>query len=404
MQQRLIKMKKIVKLSVIVVAMILSANSFASAELAGAVTLKPNKDGYKLKFVANVSGLPIIGDKWYPSFYNYNSYKKVMEADDNYIGAGGGDVVVNNNIVYRLQTFYMFDKYTKKINSQETQLRLCKLPIGTSQWDCSNTLDFSSSGRSYTPSLFNGDDGDTMAGDYSDHDGKSTAFIYNNKTNQVIKVALDGVPNQNNELSGVLHSGYYKDSRIYSSLGMIDLINKTFSIHNTAIFAINYSCRADSNLIYGAVYSQGKIYTISNQRFYNINGTFQSDYFLGSQIGELNIDVNHGLTLGLASSIENKDIQMSGNNIYLLGSVTSEFGKDPKFKVYYLPNTADKNQTWNELSLKVNGKNWDFYSVGMGGARLINNQKKLYLINVLSKKTHIMGRGNYSLYLYEVSK
>lgn len=391
-------MKKLTKLFAWVVAMTLSANAFASTELAAStVTLKANSEGYKLKFIANLSDLPIIGGKWYPDLYNKDIISgkilqnDLMEEETQY------KIIVNNGYIYRLTSYKMYDKYSKAFNTNENQLRLCRSQIGSSQWDCSNMLDSSSmdmgSFSYYSAFLVPSPDGDKIAGFYTNSDKQNFTFEYNPTNNQTLQTKM--YPD-----SFVDRFQYYKHSTIFSPDKIINLATKEVFVKSYFnIYSKNYSCRYDF-LSFGMANLQDGIYVLRNNRLYNVDGTFQSGYFLGSQIGELNTDYLGDKSV-LLKSLTGR-IQFSGNNIYLAGNIAYKSGNTSNsynvFNIYYLPKTADKTKEWKVLPFAVNVK--DSFNASMMGYRLIKNQNKLYILI----KLYDSNLGRSYMYLYEVSK
>lgn len=376
-------MKKVIKMTTIVTCLFVTSSSFAiSNTTLATLKLLPNKDGYKLKTVANLSDLPSFDGVWYPDIYFGNELKTIT---DGYSVGGYDSFEVNNGIVYRLVQYRQYSQYRHQLENDNLQLRLCSFKIGGMKWDCSTLVDSNQSGRSYSSnsSLIPSPDGDKIIGIFNTFSEKSI-FEYDAQTGNIIKT--DSLPFPLYISSG---NTYAKQSVIYAVDQTIDLLTKTLSFYHgsraaSQVFSNDYSCDYyhDIKLF---LLSGGNPYAFYNKRLYSIGGSPQLGYTLDKQIGEYNSDFRalNSLVLDL-----DNNIQLYEDNIFAIGGE-----RDNKLSIYYLPKVAESTQRWNALQLTTSNNS----EVSFSRLGLIKSQNKIYIATTIRDKSN-----NEKIYLFEI--
>lgn len=385
---------KILYKSITIISLILPTLVIAVNNSTDSVNISPNKDNYKIKLVANLSDLPIIDNKWYPSNYTDGVDNKIRK--DDRMPNASTIITVNNNTIYRLEEYKLRDGYTKKFNIDEKQLRLCKSPMNNSHWDCSILLKTSAEGNTFGGSILHSPDGSDIAILLDE-----TVFIYQPTTNQVSKFSM--LTYVLNGYSGFRSDGYtyFKNGNLYKST---EITNPKFKniiqIERTNLFYKEFSCVNEIDY-YNSIWLQDKQYAMYNGRIYTVTGSIlDSNLAIGSQIGELNSAINIGSNLlGLYNDGR---IQSSNNNIYIQAQLdnTPLYSKNAKINIFYLPTSANQNSKWNLLTIKISNYN-SLLSVMANPMSLIQNEKKLY-ISIASDDGDNFSHVN--SYLYEISK
>ncbi|RTK96433.1 MAG: hypothetical protein EKK64_04050 [Neisseriaceae bacterium] len=349
------------------------------------IKLAPNKDGYKLKFITDISNLPSYDGVWYPIYGStIYSMSKYNNDDASYNRL---NIFVNNGIVYRLKEYGKIDKYSNKYDDSNRQIRLCQYKIDTgSQWDCSTIVDSNISNHYYNLDLIlvPSADGEKIAGGFEGVNSKKIAFEYDPKTKNLVKFKLpDGIFDSFSSSVNSSPSTYYTDSIMYSNHNIIGLTNKTIiEFPYFTIYSNNFSCSISNNP--PVLFVNQKFYTIYNKRVYSVNASANYQYSLNKQIGELNSDLLSDNILGLYLR---GGIQIFGDNMFAIGNGKYGNGRHD-INIYYIKSTADSNQKWNTLTFSENGP---YYS----SFKLIPNQKKAYLLAITQYSGSL---------LYEISK
>lgn len=389
-------MNKTIKNILTIACAFTACNVFAEQQdLSSKITLSPNAEGYKLKYIDNLSNLPIIDATWYPSYYEMNNKIRINDKDSI---SFSHRIVVNNGYIYRLQHYMMYDKYTKQLSNSENQLRLCREKIGSkSQWDCSIVLDSSSSDTPYYDAVLSySPDGDNIAGLYKNSDSQQYAFEFDPKTLKVTKTYLpSGLNFRFVEEGSDSRIGYYMNREFYgySVTEKINLATKQNFVYKPnfdfGYYSSDHSCRYDGAKFYLA----DKIFTARNGRLFRVSGDYQTGYTVGEQLGELNGQL--GELNGQLQSGSAHKIWLTGGNVYSIKNVPYEGGN---FIIYYNSITADKNQKWKILQFTSSAKSPIYMGYDNG---IVPNQNKLY---VVVSGTDGYQFANTKVYLYEISK
>lgn len=380
-------MKKVIKITTIVTCLFATSSSFAiSNTTLATIKLLPNKDGYKLKTVANLSDLPSFDGIWYPDIYSTDELKTITDEPS---AEGYDSFEVNNGIVYRLVQYRQYSQYSHKLEYDNFQLRLCSFKIGGMKWDCSMLVDSNQSGYNYSSSYGRGrlipsPDGDKITGIFTTSNHEQIIFEYNPQAGNMIKT--DGIPFDVTFYGNV----YAKQSVIYTVSKTIDLSTKTASFYSDSssaslqIFSNDYGCYYNAH-VKPSLLSDGNPYTFYNKRLYSVGGSPQLGYTLDKQIGEYNSVFSS--FYDIAGGVD-RNIQLYGDKIFAIGGE-----RDNKLSIYYLPKVAESTQRWNALQLTTSNNS----EVSFSRLGLINSQNKIYIATPIRDKSY-----NQKIYLFEI--
>lgn len=358
-------------------------------------TIAANNDGYKIKFISNLSDLPNYDNTWYPDIYmndgaDLNITKSSKHDDYSFVNK---KIIVNNGTIYRLVNYRKLDKYSNKFDNINYQLRLCRSSISKSNnIDCSLIIDSNSSGYNYnsTSLLLSSDDGDKIAGGFINSNSKNIAFEYIPFTNDIFLTPLYKHAKMNFSDNSSYNPTYYKSSAFFSNIEAIELSQKKIIVNNNVIYTNKFSCIVNSSNSEPIVLS-GNYYAMLNQQIYSVNSDLKEGYSLKNQIGEKNGDFFNSPS-SLSGLYNQSGIQISNDIIYVKGAVKPIRNNFSSLSIYYLPKKSESTQTWNNI--KIEGASSD----ALSKSYFVFNQKKLYLM-----MPHTSGN-NIDDYLYEISK
>jgi hypothetical protein len=403
--------KLITSLSIIIVY----SNANATGDITSAVTLMPNPDGYKLKYITSLSDLPIIDNKWYPDTYEvryrYDNKKhkatREIGIEHSHVGRSGfspDKYFVTSDTIYAVQVYVNFttDKDGLLTQGKDEQLRLCNTPINSTKWDCSLILGFSDTEKIIPGKLITNDENIAVV-QFTNEDRKEVLAIANK--NKILKLVYD-VPYD------LYRGAYYKNSKIYKPTSMIDLDTKSiYEGSNVDVYNSSNSC-IDQGLLGSPTpaYYQNDIYSVKDGQLYYIMGSYKTGYKLGSKIGSPR---PKNELVFVEGSLSNGELIFTNTNMYInkMNLTRDHTGKDGQlsYEIAYNSILATPNQPWKPLTIKVNGAIADV-KYGNGWNKLIRGQNNLYLAQQLhydndkypekAKKGGLRGE----FYLYEISK
>lgn len=357
-----------------------SVNSFGLSSPSSLLKLETNQDGYKIKFVADLTNIKQSND-WFPNFYNYDTKS---ENDDLYTKE---DITIKDNKVYRLLDFKRYDKYINNL-SDDTLLYLCKTTLdGNSNWSCQ------------------------VIGDGKNPDNLETQFIQSSDNDQLVMKSKVLKPdnlifyNPNTKsfsykefprnYYGFISGGYdfldsntytyYANGIFYTSGGQyLDFINKR--LYSSNMYSIKGNCYEVTK---GYFYSLGdKYYAFDGDgSIFHVDFSPSNGFIFGEQLGERNAAISH-------LQLPHQEASADGKLFFL---AENKSNIPPQGKIYYVSETANKNTGWKTLTIKSTSN--DYYAQRFSSLKLYSTDNRIFF-SILTNTGTLKSR----LSLYEITK
>lgn len=356
-----------------------SINSFGLSSPSSLLKLDPNQDGYKIKFMADLTNIK-PNNEWFPEFYNYETKSE----NDEYSPV---EVTTKDNKVYRLVNFKRYDKY-KNTLSGDSLLNLCYATLdGKSNWRCDAIGDGKNPDNQATHFVQSSDSDQLVM--YSSvlkpknlifYNSNTKAFTYEEfpKSFYGYSIAPDSLDNY----------AYYANGIFYNRGKYFDFVNKSMYEHAYgSVYSIQGNCFRSEE-----IYSLGgKYYTFDSGSLFNVD--FSTKYFFtsGEQVGDRNAALS---SLGMLS---NQAVRANGKLFFL---AEDKDNIPPQGKIYYISETANKNTEWKTLTIKSTSS--DYYAQSFQSLRLYFTDNRVFF--TILAHTGTLNNGRSSRYLYEIIK